>query len=47
MPENSLDIFVEKRIEFFIGKIKEKLTGIKIDIIDTKESSSEELQASE
>jgi len=46
MPENSLDIFIEKRIEFFIGKIKEKLTGINIDIIDTKESSSEELHAS-
>jgi len=46
MPENSLDIFIEKRIEFFIGKIKEKLTGIKIDIIDTKESSSEGLHGS-
>lgn len=46
MPENSLDIFIEKRIEFFIGKIKEKLTGINVDIIDTKESSSEELHAS-
>ena len=46
MPENSLDIFIEKRIEFFIGKIKEELTGINIDIIDTKESSSEELHAS-
>ncbi len=46
MPENSLDIFIEKRIEFFIGRIKEKLTGIKIDVIDTKESSSEGLHAS-
>jgi len=48
LPNTPLDIFIEKRIKLFIEKIKEKLTGIKIiDIIDTKESGSEEYQASE
>jgi len=46
MPENSLDIFIEERIGLFIEKIKEKLIGISIDIIDTKESGNEEFQAS-
>jgi len=46
MPENSLDIFIEKRIELFIEKIKEKLTEVNIDVIDTKESGGDESQAS-
>jgi len=46
MPENALDMFIEKRIELIIQKIKEKLTGINFDIIDTKENSGEELQTS-
>jgi len=46
MPKNSLDIFIEERIGLFIEKIKEKLIGISIDIIDTKESGNEEFQAS-
>jgi hypothetical protein len=46
MPENSLDVFIEKRIDRFIEKIKEKLLGINTDVIDTKESESEEFQRS-
>ena len=39
MPENALDIFIEKRIDLVIGKLKEKLklSGIDFEIIDTKE----------
>ena len=37
MPENALDIFIEKRIDLVIGKLKEKLSGIDFKIIDTKE----------
>ncbi len=37
MPENGLDLFIEKRIDFIIEKLKEKLIGINFEIIDTKE----------
>jgi hypothetical protein len=46
MPENSLDIFIEKRIKLFIEKIKEKLTEVKFGVIDTKESGGNESQVS-
>ncbi len=35
MPENGLDLFIEKRIDLIIQKLKEKLMGINFDIMDT------------
>jgi hypothetical protein len=40
MPDNSLDIFIEKRIDLFTEKINERLPEINVDIIDTKESDN-------
>ena len=38
-PNNSLDYFIEKRIDKIINKLKEKITFCKFDIIDTKTSN--------
>ena len=36
MPENGLDVFIEKRTDIIIEKLREKLIGINFEIIDTK-----------
>jgi hypothetical protein len=36
MPDNALDIFIEKRIELFVATLRQKLTGITFDVVDTK-----------
>ncbi len=39
MPENGLDIFIERRIELITERLKEKLIGINFETIDTKEKN--------
>ena len=36
MPGNALDEFIEKRIESIIAELKVKLSGIDVEVIDTK-----------
>ena len=36
MPDDALDTFVEERLGLIIGEIKEKLDGMRIDVIDTQ-----------
>jgi len=38
MPANSLDIFIEKRVDIILNVLREKLSGITYNIIDSKES---------
>ena len=40
MPENALDIFIEKRIDLIIDALRLKLAGIQFDVIDSREASS-------
>lgn len=35
MPEDALDIFIEKRVDYIIGNLKRKLAGIPVNVIDT------------
>lgn len=37
MPDNALDQFIEQRINIIVGELKEILSGIKFEEIDTKE----------
>lgn len=39
MPENALDQFIEKRVESILADLRDKLTGIKFDVIDTWDDS--------
>ncbi len=43
MPLNSLDVFIEKRIDIILDVLREKLGGITFDIIDTKEGEDSPL----
>lgn len=36
MPDNALDVFIEQRIDLIIDNLKQKLTGITFDVIDTQ-----------
>ncbi|MFC1839811.1 DUF262 domain-containing protein [Thermodesulfobacteriota bacterium] len=45
MPGNALDLFIEKRIDLIIDTLKQKLSGIKFEVIDTMEQT--ELSQSE
>jgi len=38
MPANALDIFIEQRIDLIIEQLKAKLSGIKFEVIDTREN---------
>ena len=38
MPENALDLFIEQRIDLIIEQLKAKLSGIKFEVIDTREN---------
>ena len=40
MPDNALDIFIEKRIDLLINILREKLTGIIFDVVDTRGESA-------
>lgn len=42
MPENALDQFIEKRVDLIIEHLKSKLSGIKFEVIDTRESVLDE-----
>ena len=37
MPANSLDIFIEKRVDIILNVLREKLNGIIFETIDSKE----------
>ncbi len=39
MPEDALDLFIEKRADLIIEDLEDKLTGINFEVIDTKEST--------
>jgi hypothetical protein len=39
MPENALDIFIEKRIDLLINELRQKLAGITFDVVDTRGTS--------
>lgn len=36
MPDNGLDIFIEKRIDLIINNLQQKLAGLTFDVADTK-----------
>lgn len=38
MPENALDLFIEKRIDLIINTLRGKLSGIQFDVIDSREA---------
>jgi len=38
MPENSLDHFIERRIDLMIADLSKKLTGVTFDVIETREA---------
>ena len=35
MPANALDVFIEKRIDLFMGTLQQKLTNVTFDVVDT------------
>jgi hypothetical protein len=37
MPENGLDVFINKRIDLVIADLKDKLKGLRFEDMDTKE----------
>ena len=41
MPDNALDQFIEQRIDIIIGELREILSDINFDEIDTKEKQSD------
>jgi hypothetical protein len=41
MPDNALDQFIEQRIDLIISELKETLSGVNFEEIDTKEKQSE------
>ncbi len=40
MPDNALDIFIEKRIDLLIEALQAKLSGIQFDVIDSRDTSA-------
>jgi hypothetical protein len=40
MPSNALDQFMEERVELVIEELKRQLSGINIEVIDTKEKET-------
>ena len=36
MPDNALDVFIEKRVDLIIEMLQQKLTGITFDVVDTR-----------
>ena len=43
MPDDALDRFIEDRIENIVDLLKEKLSGIQFDVIDTREGAQSSL----
>ncbi|MEA3307912.1 MAG: hypothetical protein U9Q70_00175, partial [Chloroflexota bacterium] len=41
MPENALDIFIERRVDMLIEALKQRLQGINFEVIDTQEMEIE------
>ena len=39
MPKNALDTFIEKRIDLIVENLRQKLTGVTFDVIDTRGKS--------
>ena len=39
MPPNALDVFIEKRIDLFVAVLRQKLSGLIFDVVDTKGES--------
>ncbi len=39
MPENALDQFIEKRVDSILTELRDKLTGIRFEVIDTWDDS--------
>ena len=39
MPRNALDAFIEKRIDLIVENLRQKLTGVTFDVIDTRGKS--------
>ncbi|AKA33837.1 DUF262 domain-containing protein [Flagellimonas lutaonensis] len=44
MPENALDQFIEKRVDFIVEELKSILEGVNFEVIDTKEKKLEEVE---
>ena len=42
MPSNALDVFIEERVENVIDELRKQLSGVNIEVIDTKEKDVEE-----
>ena len=42
MPENALDIFIEDRVNIVIEKLKDLLSGINFEVIDTRANAETE-----
>ncbi|MBU1746751.1 MAG: DUF262 domain-containing protein [Chloroflexi bacterium] len=40
LPANGLDMFIEQRIDLMLGDLREKLTGVTFDVVDTREDSA-------
>lgn len=45
MPSNALDVFMERRVDIIIHEIKNQLSNINIEVIDTKEKAELEEQS--
>lgn len=45
MPENALDQFIEKRVDLIIKELRELLTEINFEVIDTKEKATVEIKS--
>ena len=39
MPDDALDQFIEKRVDLIIEELREIMTGVNFEVIDTKEKS--------
>lgn len=42
VPTNLLDVFIEERVDVILCDLKEKLSGINIEVIDTVGAQKEE-----
>lgn len=42
LPENALDVFVEKRVESFLAAIKDRLRAFVVDVVDTGAKQSKD-----
>jgi hypothetical protein len=40
MPDNALDIFIDKRIDLLVDALRHKLSGVTFDVVDTRGETS-------